>query len=526
MTALPLNGTGVPTDNMTHMTKKLSYLLERLEHTGRISDPDREITAVCYDTRAEIVPGCIFICIRGAVHDSHDYASTAVERGAAAIVADHEIELAGNAGLIVVPDTRKALSVISAAWFGYPAESLRTIGITGTKGKSTTSYMLRNILECAGHRTGVIGTIGIAIGDRLLPTSNTTPESYIIQQSFRQMVDEGCDTVVMEVSSQGLKQSRVYGVVFDYAIFTNLEPDHIGDNEHSSFEEYMYCKSLLFKQCRTAIVNGDSEHATDMLSDTVCAVEAFSCADSEGRDSEYMSKLKREHAELPYTTAVDTRLIADPGHCGIGYHVTGSIDCEIELEIPGRFNVSNSLAAVAAAVHFTGDAGAIREGLRKTRVRGRLEPVRISDRFSLMIDYAHNAMALESLLTTLREYSPRRLVCLFGCGGNRSKDRRFEMGEVSSRLADLSIVTSDNPRYEKPEDIIADIMVGIGRANGSYVMIPDRREAIRYAIEHAETGDLIVLAGKGNEDYQEIEGVKYPMDERDIIADIVRDGRF
>lgn len=501
---------------------KLDILLKELNISVTGAE-DTEITEVVYDTRKEIVPGALFVCIKGANHDGHDHAYEACLHGAAAIVAEHKVEVCSGTKLIIVPDTRKALSLISAAWFDHPASKLKTIGITGTKGKSTTSYMIRNILSAAGYKTGIIGTIGICIGDDIYPAGNTTPESYVIQESFAKMVEAGCDYVVMEVSSQGLKQHRVYGIMFDIALFTNLEPDHIGTNEHESFEEYMYCKSLLFKQCRQAVVNLDDPHAAYMVKDSDCSIEGFCTVDDSGDPDGPCNEEPsgKEPAVSAMTTAENIRLTKDKDTYGIQYHAAGTVNGDIRLSIPGRFNIYNSLAAVAVCSHVTRDAELMSKALFDTKVLGRLEPVRISDDFTLMIDYAHNAMALESLLNTLREYAPKRLVCLFGCGGNRSKDRRFEMGEVSSKLADLTVVTSDNPRFEEPMDIINDILTGVHRSNGEYITIPDRREAIKYVIDNARPGDVIVLAGKGNEDYQEIKGVKYHMDEREIIADIV-----
>lgn len=504
---------------------KLGELLKELEYTyvsGKLMEEalQAEVTDLCYDSR-KLKAGCAYVAISGARFDGHQCAQQASDMGAAVIITGHEVECSGDSTVIRVADTRYALSLLSAAWFGYPARKLTTIAITGTKGKSTTAYMVRNILEAAGLKTGIMGTIGVGIGDKVYATNNTTPESFIVQQYLARMVEEDCKCLVMEVSSQAMKMNRVAGIIYDYAIFTNLEPDHIGENEHASFEEYMYCKSLLFKQCRLAFGNTDDMHFDGVLGDACCTVEGFG--------------LEKKFATPVQLAAENIRLTSKPGELGICYDAVlreqadaekGRLIGSIQLSIPGSFNVYNSLAALAVARHILGDdaftpqAPAV-TALKNTHVKGRLEPINISRRFSLMIDYAHNAMALESLLKTLKEYSPARLVCLFGCGGNRSKDRRFEMGEVSSRLADLTVVTSDNPRFEKPMDIIADILVGVKRANGEYVMIPDRKDAIRYVIENAEEGDLIILAGKGQEDYQEIEGVKYHLDEREVVAEVV-----
>ena len=394
---------------------------------------------------------------------------------------------------------------MSAAYFGHPARKLKTIGITGTKGKTTTTYMIKSILERSGIKTGLIGTIEILIGEKQIPAKNTTPESYELQSYFKEMVDAGLEAVVMEVSSQGLMLHRVSGFTFDYGVFTNLEPDHIGENEHKDFADYMHCKSLLFQQCKVGILNADSEHLEGILAGHTCKVETFGFS---------------ENANL---RAEDMKLIHKPGYIGVQYHIGGDMDFDVDINVPGRFSVYNSLTAVAICRHFGVKEEVIKEALSHVSVKGRIEIVPISPRYTLMIDYAHNAMALESLLTTLKEYEPKRLVCLFGCGGNRAKSRRFEMGEVSSKLADLTIVTSDNPRFEEPMDIIADILVGVKRADGAYVTIPDRKEAIEYAIKNAQDGDVIILAGKGHEDYQEIAGVKHHMDERELIADILKE---
>ena len=382
---------------------------------------------------------------------------------------------------------------------------MKIIGITGTKGKTTTTYMIRSILEGVGHKVGLIGTIEAIIGDEKIPAANTTPESFTIHQYFARMVEEGCDSVVMEVSSQGLMLHRTAGIPFEIGIFTNLGRDHIGPNEHKDFEDYKRCKAMLFQQCRLGIANVDDEYFRDIFKNATCRVETFGFSGD---------------ADL---RAEDVQLVSRPGYLGVAYHVAGLMDFDVEIDIPGTFSVYNSLTAIAVCRHFGVPVEKIKEALKKAKVKGRIEMIKVSDEFTLMIDYAHNAMSLESLLTTLKEYHPKRLVCLFGCGGNRSKDRRYEMGEVSGRLADLTIITSDNPRFEEPQAIIDDIKIGIGRTDGKYVEICDRKEAIKYAIQHGQPGDVIVLAGKGHEDYQEIRGVKYPMDERVLIAEVLEE---
>ena len=483
---------------------RLKKLLERLDYKVIQGSDDIEVTALANDSR-KAEKGSAFVCISGAVSDGHRFVADVAEKGAAAVVVEKETESPAGLTVIRVDDTRYALALMSAAYFGYPAEKLKIIGITGTKGKTTTTYMIRSILEGVGHKVGLIGTIEAIIGDRRIPAANTTPESFTIHQYFAEMVEEGCDSVVMEVSSQGLMLHRTAGIPFEIGIFTNLGRDHIGPNEHKDFEDYKRCKAMLFRQCAVGIGNVDDKYFQDIFRDATCRVETFGFS---------------EKADL---RAEDVELVSRPGYLGVAYHVAGLMDFDVEIDIPGKFSVYNSLTAIAVCRHFGVQEEKIREALKKAKVKGRIEMVKVSDEFTLMIDYAHNAMSLESLLTTLREYHPKRLVCLFGCGGNRSRDRRYEMGEGSGRLADLAIITSDNPRFEEPQAIIDDIKTGIGRTAGKYVEICDRKEAIRYAIEHGQPGDVIVLAGKGHEDYQEIRGVKHPMDERVLIREVVEE---
>ncbi|MCI5954306.1 MAG: UDP-N-acetylmuramoyl-L-alanyl-D-glutamate--2,6-diaminopimelate ligase [Lachnospiraceae bacterium] len=487
---------------------RLTDLLEKLKYECVQGSTDVEVSAVENDSR-KVKPGSLFICIEGANFDGHQYAAEVADKGAKVLVVSKPVEdtvAEKDITVIRVENTRYAMAFISAAWFGHPAEKLKVIGITGTKGKTTTTYLVKSILENAGIRCGLVGTIETIIGDTVIPSCNTTPESYILQETFAKMVDAGMEAVVMEVSSQALMLHRTQGFIFDYGIFTNLEPDHIGPNEHASFEDYMACKGLLFKQCRVGIVNGDDVHMEKVVEGHTCELETYGM----GREN----MLRAENLELVHV----------PGKLGVDFHVAGLMNFDVEVPTPGRFSVYNALCAIAICRHFHVDTDTICRALLKAKVKGRIEKVHVSDKFTLMIDYAHNAMALESLLSTLREYKPHRLVCLFGCGGNRSRLRRFEMGEVSGKLADLTVITSDNPRFEEPGDIIEDIKTGIGKTTGAYVEICDRREAIAYVISHAEEGDIIVLAGKGHEDYQEIKGKKYPMDERVIIQELLDGG--
>ncbi len=497
---------------------KLVELLENVEYKIINKDTDIDINCLVYDSR-KVQDRDVFVCISGAKMDAHSFIGDVVNKGVAAVVVErelsderfNELEIETNGrirevSIIKVESTRYALGCMSAAYFGYPAKKLVTIGVTGTKGKTTTAYMIRSVLESTGISTGLIGTIEAIVGDNHIPAANTTPESYVVQEYFSKMVEAGCKAVVMEVSSQGLMLHRVAGFDFDYGIFTNLSKDHIGENEHKDFSDYMNCKAKLFKMCKHGIFNIDDKHAKDMMRDATCTIETFAVE----KEADLMAK--------------NIKLIQKPGIIGISYDLEGKINMAVEIDIPGAFNVYNTMTAIAVCHHFTKDLQLIESVLKDIRVKGRVEIIKVSPKFTLMIDYAHNAMSLESLLLSLKEYNPKRIVTLFGCGGNRSRDRRFEMGEVSSRLSDLTIITSDNPRFESAEDIIADIVTGVKNADGAYITIPDRKEAIRYAIENGESGDIIVLAGKGHENYQEIEGIKYPMDERIIIKEILEQG--
>lgn len=486
---------------------KLTELLKDITYECLRGTMDREIAEVGCDSRT-VQPNSLFLCIEGAKFDGHDYAGEVVRKGATVLVVSRDIELPKEMDVTVirVSDTRYAEGYLAANWYGHPAEKITTIGITGTKGKTTTTYLVRSILENAGISCGLVGTIETIIGVKHIPSSNTTPDAFTLQKYFSQMVAAGLKAVVMEVSSQALMQHRTGGFTFDFGVFTNLEPDHIGPDEHKDFEDYLHCKRMLFRQCRIGIVNGDDDHVEQVLAGHTCLVESFGF---------------RESCEL---RAGEVELWSESGVLGVKFAVHGLIESVFEVPFPGRFSVYNALCAIAICRRFGVEVSRMQQALLDAKAKGRIERVEVSDKFTLLIDYAHNAMALESLLTTMKEYQPKRLVCLFGCGGNRAKSRRFEMGEVSGNLADLTIITSDNPRFEEPLDIIRDILTGIGKTSGEYVVIEDRREAIAYAISNAREGDVIILAGKGHEDYQEIKGVKYPMDERVIIRQLLEDG--
>lgn len=490
---------------------KLSRICQEVGYQCLQGSMDVPVRDIVYDSR-KIAKETMFVCIVGAVTDGHRYIGEAVEKGASVIVVERAEEarrIPETITVLQVENARIALALMSAALFDHPARKLITIGVTGTKGKTTTTYMIKKVLEMAGKKVGLIGTIGTLIGGEEIPSRNTTPESYELHRLFAAMVEAGCEYAVMEVSSQGLKLDRTAGIEFDYGVFTNLSPDHIGPREHASFEEYLYCKSLLFRQCKKGVVNADDEHSEEVLKGHACEVYSVSM-----EAGEFMGK-------APDLIASDIRFIKEHGRLGMGFRVSGCMECEARVRIPGKFSVYNALEAMLVC-HLAGiENAAILEGLEQVQVKGRVEMLPVSKDYYLIIDYAHNEVSTRSVLTTLMEYHPKRLICVYGVGGNRSKLRRYGIGEITGEMADLCVLTSDNPREEEVRDINNDIKVGLAKSNGAYLEIDDRKEAIAYCITHAEPGDMIVLLGKGHEDYQEIKGVLHHFDEREAVAEIL-----
>lgn len=503
--------------------------LKGLDYNVIQGNPELSVEDVVYDSR-KAGAGCVFVCMTGSRVDSHRFIGQVTESGCKALVVERELtedeweKLPKDVLVIRVENSRQALAFLSAARFGHPAGKMVCIGITGTKGKTTTTYMMKAVLEAAGKKVGLIGTAGVVIGDKTYPTRNTTPESYELHKYFSQMVEEGCQYMIMEVSSQGLKMHRVDGIRFDYGLFTNISRDHIGPDEHRDFEEYLYYKSQLLNQCRVGLMNRDDEHFHQVM--RLVADSGKSHIYTFGLESEadFMAK-GIDYVSEPDFVGVDFR-VEGKGRAGekTGRQIgEGVHTLEVRMNIPGRFNVYNALAAVSVCSFLNLPEESICHGLEHLYVNGRMEIVHTSGRCTVIVDYAHNAVSMESLLLTLREYHPRRLVCVFGCGGNRSKDRRYSMGEIGGKLADFCILTADNSRFEKVEDILADIRSSIEKTGGAFIEIPDRREAIRYSIVHAQPGDMIAVIGKGHEDYQEIEGVRYPFLDRQVIEEVIKE---
>lgn len=482
---------------------KLNKILENIEYSTIKGNTDIEINNIYYDSR-KVDNDSLFICLSGSSFDGHDYIDSAIQKGAKAVLVEKDINIDKDITIIKVSNTRKLLSQISINYFNNPSKELTTIAITGTKGKTTTSFMIKNILEQDNKKVGVIGTMGVFFQDKHYSTVNTTPESYDIQKYLREMANDGVEYLVMEVSSQALKVGRVEGMTFDYGIFTNLSEDHIGDNEHKDMEEYIYCKSLLFRMCKNGIFNIDDIHYKDMIKDSTCNIYTYGHNKEANLVIEEVKLLRKEH------------------FIGLEMTTIGHINDNFLVNTPGEFSAYNSSCAILTTSLLGCSITSIKEALSTVAVRGRVEIVPVSDKYTVIIDYAHNGVSTESILTTMKKYNPKRIVTIFGCGGNRSKDRRYDMGEVSGKYADLSILTEDNSRYEDVNDIINDIEIGIKKTTGKYIKLPDRKEAIKYAIDNAIEGDIILILGKGHETYQEKNGERTHFDDREEVLKLFK----
>ncbi len=497
---------------------KIKALLERVSYTLVQGDVEREITGICHDNRL-VKEGDAFICMKGARFDTHNCVEEIGEKGAGLIVAQQEVEAPERATVVLVEDTRKALPLLACAWYGYPAEQMTVIGVTGSKGKTTVTHMLADILRSGGYQVGTIGTNGAIIGDEIFELNNTTPDPMELQMYLSMMVKAGCTHVVIEVSSQGMKQHRVDGFTFDCSIWTNIsEGDHIGPNEHRDFEEYLACKAQLLSQSRLGFVNGDDVHVQELLEQITAPCQLYTVEDT--------ASAKAEHSEgenCDYTAKGVKKTFTD-GKPGIAFHVDSKsgLDTDFEVNLPGEFNVYNALAAICAADAMGVTPEQMNRALACMNIKGRFDIV-YDKEFRVCVDFAHNGYSTRNHLEALREYCPNRLVCIFGADGNRSKSRRYEMGEAAGRLADFSIVTAGHNRWETFEEILADIHVGLDKTEGSYIVIPKRQDAIRYAITHAQPGDLITIIGLGHETYQEEGGVKYPHSDTEFVRQVIRE---
>lgn len=508
---------------------KLDALLAGLDPVHLMGSPETEISEISIDNR-RCPAGSLFVCIKGYAADGHQYAISAVENGAAAILAqdaqaliqsedalrtgamltDQGLTVGGKTVPVAITDhTRFGLSFVSDALYGHPSGKLRLIGVTGTKGKTSTTYMLRAIYQAAGQKTGLIGTICNMIGDRELPTERTTPEANILQALLHTMTEEQIRTCMMEVSSQGLHLDRVSHCTYSTAVFTNLTPDHIGATEHTDMDDYAHAKAKLFTMCRRALINGDSPYAGMMIQTArENGAEVYTYGLEEDRD------FRAEHIETEHDhVAYDVRI-----PCGRSFETI-----HVYVPCPGRFSVYNSLAALACAYLEGIPPECAIDGLRHVFVKGKAENVPTGRDFSVLIDYAHNPDSFINILTTVKEYA-KRTVFLFGCGGDRNRPRAL-MGKTAGEYADLTIITSDNPRSEDPEAIIRDIEEGIRPTGAPYLCITDRKEAIAYALRHAQPGDVIILAGKGHETEQILKDRTIHFDEREVVREILQQMR-
>ena len=483
--------------------KKILVGLEGIKAKGSV---DLEIKGIEKNSK-EVKEGYMFVAIKGFSVDGHKFIAGAIENGAIAVMVEEGCDLKAlnipeNVTILMVPDTRKALAICSSNFYGNPSAQFKLIGVTGTKGKTTTTFMIKEILEKAGKKVGLIGTIATYINGRKIADSDrTTPESLELQRMFADMVKEGVEYVVMEVSSQSLKLHRVDGCHFDYVAFTNFSEDHISEKEHPNMEDYLQSKLKLFKMCKTGFVNID-----DLQGNKIPAM--FPDSDITGYGIDNFGNFLAKDITITNSYVDFKAKIADRNE-------------RVKVDIPGRFTVYNALCAICVCRKIGIESQVMKEALEKIKVPGRSEMVENKLEIPIMIDYAHSPESLQNILQAVKSYTRGRVISVFGCGGDRDTTKRPIMGEISGKIADYTIITSDNPRTEKPEEIVNEIEAGIKKTKGNYKVVVDRTEAIKEAIEMATKLDIIVLAGKGHEPYQEINGKKYPYDERIIVKEII-----
>lgn len=476
---------------------KLKDLVKGLNVIDVEGDLDVEIRDIAYDSRKSKA-GSLFVCIEGFKVDGHKFIPQAFENGTRAFLVQKDVDVPDGVSVIKVEDTRYGLASVADIFFDHPSSRFNLVGVTGTKGKTTTTYMIKSILEAYGQKVGLIGTISNRIGDEVLPTDRTTPESYDLQELFSEMVQKKVKSVVMEVSSHALELHRVSCSEYDIGIFTNLSRDHL--DFHKTFENYINAKMKLFSMCKKGLINIDNEFGRQVVDNAQCEVYTM------GIDNEADI---RAVDIVKHSDSVEFKVVS-PWFTG-----------DIKVNIPGKFSIYNALSAIGSCALMGVPFEYISKGLKGVTVPGRAEVVDIKKDYTVMIDYAHSPDSLENILTTVKGYAPGRLVCVFGCGGDRDRTKRPVMGEISGKMADFTIVTSDNPRTEDPEVIIKDIEEGIKKTGAAYITIVDRREAIKYALENANPKDIILLAGKGHETYIILKDKTIHFDEREVIREIL-----
>ena len=481
--------------------KKLKDILNGVSYTILKGTNDLEIKNIKYDSR-KIEENDLYIALIGFTSDGHDYVSDAIKKGAKVIIISKIMEIEDDVTVIKVDDTRLTLAYISKNYFDDPASQLTLIAVTGTTGKTTTTHMIRDILLSGNIKCGLIGSQGIKYNDLVIPTDNTTPESYEVHKAFREMLDHGITHVVMEASSQAFKLNRLAGIIFDLGVLTNVTTDHIAPGEHESHEEYVACKNKLFLNSREIISNNDSLYLKEVLKGVEVPITTYSIT---------------SESDLKVT---NVKLINDNDFFGSEFTTKGIINDTFRTCMPGDFNVYNSICAILVCYKLGVSIKTAKESLKTIKVRGRMETALVTPKYKVLIDHAHTEDGMKGLVRTLRAYNPKRLVSIFGGGGNRPKERRYNLGEIIGGASDLCIITMDNPRFEEIESINKDIKVGLDKVGAKYIEIPDRADAIKYACENALDGDLILLVGKGHEEYQDIKGVKYYFNELDVIDEI------
>lgn len=478
---------------------KLKNLIEGLHILEISGRDDFEIKRITYDSR-KVVKGSLFVCIEGFKQDGHEFAKIAIEAGAVAVVATKRLQDIKNATIIYVEDTREVMSFLADRFYSHPSKKLSLVGVTGTKGKTTTTYMIKSILENNASKVGLIGTIENCIGQNSIQAQRTTPEAIEVQELFSRMVDEGVGSCVMEVSSHALELFRVKYSDFKVGVFTNLSREHL--DFHENFENYLAAKLKLFDMCKVGVINIDNKYGQEVARKANCKVYTVGI---------------ENHADIK---AKNVKLFKE----SVEFDVKSSMyNGHIKVNIPGIFSVYNALCAIGASMMLGVGFDNVAQGLSLTKVPGRVQVVDIDKDYTVMIDFAHSPDSLENILKTVKEFAVGSLVCVFGCGGDRDRTKRSVMGEISGNLADFSVITSDNPRSEVPNSIIADVEEGIQKTNGAYVKIEDRREAIKYAMMNAKRDDVIVIAGKGHETYQELAKGKIDFNEQEIVKKIARE---
>lgn len=480
---------------------KLSEVLKGIEEIEVRGDLEIDVPSIAYDSR-KVENGGMFVAIVGFKTDGHNYIESAIQSGAKIIAMQEGAYDAGMIpeGITVVfsKDTRKFLPMVACNFYGNPTRELKVVGVTGTKGKTTTTYMIKSILEHAGKKVGLIGTIANYVGDKCYESERTSPESLDLQRMFREMVNNKCDVAVMEVSSHSLALDRVWGIDFDIGVFTNLTQDHL--DFHKTFDNYLAAKAKLFTMCKEGFVNCDDMYAKKLMDMATCPITTY------GIDNN------------PFVSARDIIITNSYSDFKMPFN---KVIQRIKVDIPGRFTVYNALAAICVSIRLGAGVEDVLAGLENVKVPGRSEVVPTTRNFTVIVDYAHTPDSLENILKASKVYTKGKIICVFGCGGDRDTAKRPMMGEIAGKLAGYTVITSDNPRSEKPEEIIRQIEEGMKKTNGKYKVIVDRKKAIEHALRKAEKGDLILIAGKGHETYQEINGEKHHFDDREVVRELV-----